>query len=81
MLKGKTVLGFDPGYVNGCKLAVVDETGKVLDKAVIFPTLDIESKTEQAKIILKNLIQKYNVDVISIGNGTASKKSEIFLPF
>ncbi len=78
-LKGKTVLGFDPGLRTGCKLAVVDDTGKVLDKAVCYPTLDDEKKIENAKVIIKKLIDKYNVDVISIGNGTASKKSEIFI--
>ncbi len=78
-LKGKIVLGFDPGIRTGCKLAVVDETGKVLDKAVCYATLDNAQKVEEAKVIVKNLVQKYGVDVISIGNGTASKKSEIFI--
>ena len=78
-LKGKVVLGFDPGLRTGCKLAVVDETGKVLDKAVVYPTLDNENKIKEAKIVIKKLIDKYNIDVISIGNGTASKKSEIFI--
>ncbi len=78
-LKHKTVLGFDPGYRTGCKLAVVDETGKVLDKAVIYPTLGNEKQIENAKVIVKNLIIKYGVNVISIGNGTASKESEIFI--
>ena len=78
-LKGKVVLGFDPGIRTGCKLAVVDDTGKVLDKAVCYPTLDNDKKIIEAKSIVKNLIEKYNVDVISIGNGTASKKSEIFI--
>ncbi len=78
-LKGKVVLGFDPGVRTGCKLAVVDDTGKVLDKAVCYPTLDNEKKIEEAKVIVKKLIEKYKVDVISIGNGTASKKSEIFI--
>lgn len=76
-LKGKTVLGFDPGYVNGCKLAVVDKTGKVLDTAVIYPTKP-RSRTEEATRVMKNLIKKHHVDVIAIGNGTASKESEIF---
>ncbi len=76
-LKGKTVLGFDPGYVNGCKLAVVDKTGKVLDTAVIYPTKP-RSRTEEATRIMKTLIKKHHVDVIAIGNGTASKESEIF---
>ena len=77
-IKNKTVLGLDPGYRTGCKLAVVDKTGKVLDTAVIYPTKPHE-KTEQAKKIVKNLITKYNVDIVSIGNGTASKESEIFI--
>ena len=76
-LKGKTVLGFDPGYVNGCKLAVVDKTGKVLDTAVIYPTKP-RCRTEEATRIMKGLIKKHSVDVIAIGNGTASKESEIF---
>ncbi len=78
-LKNKIVLGYDPGYRTGCKLAVVDETGKVLDKAVIYPTLENEKQIENAKVIVKNLIKKYKIDVISIGNGTASKESEIFI--
>ncbi len=77
-LKGKTVLGFDPGYVNGCKLAIVDKTGKVLDTAVIYPTKP-RQRTEEATKIVKGLIKKHRVDVIAIGNGTASKESEIFI--
>jgi len=77
-IKNKTVLGLDPGYRTGCKLAVVDKTGKVLDTAVIYPTKPQERKEEAAKIV-KKLIKKYSVDVISIGNGTASKESEIFI--
>lgn len=77
-IKGKTVLGFDPGYRTGCKLAVVDKTGKVLDTAVIYPTKPQE-KIEESKKIIGRLIQKYDVDIISIGNGTASKESEIFI--
>ena len=77
-IKGKTVLGLDPGYRTGCKLAVVDKTGKVLDTAVIYPTKPHE-KTEAAKKIVKRLITQYNVDIISIGNGTASKESEAFI--
>ena len=77
-LKGKTVLGFDPGYVNGCKLAVVDKTGKVLDTAVIYPTKP-RQRTEEATRVVKGLIRKHHVDVIAIGNGTASKESEIFI--
>lgn len=77
-LKGKVVLGFDPGYVNGCKLAVVNQTGKVLDTAVIYPTKP-KARVEEATRVVKGLIRKYAVDVIAIGNGTASKESEIFI--
>ena len=77
-LKGKTVLGFDPGYVNGCKLAVVDKTGKVLDTAVIYPTKP-RQRIEEATRVVNGLIKKHHVDVIAIGNGTASKESEIFI--
>ncbi|WP_316608173.1 Tex family protein [uncultured Ruminococcus sp.] len=76
-VKGKTVLGLDPGYRTGCKVAVVDETGKVLDTAVIYPTHS-EQKIAQSKKKLLELIKKYNVDIISIGNGTASKETEMF---
>jgi uncharacterized protein len=76
-VKGKTVLGLDPGYRTGCKVAVVDDTGKVLDTAVIYPTHS-EAKIAQSKRILLNLIKKHNVDIISIGNGTASKETELF---
>lgn len=77
-LKGKTVIGFDPGYRTGCKLAVVDKTGKVLDTAVIYPTKPQE-RTEESERVMLSLIKKYDVDVISIGNGTASKESEMFV--
>ncbi|MBQ8440711.1 MAG: RNA-binding transcriptional accessory protein [Clostridia bacterium] len=77
-LKGKTVLGFDPGYAHGCKLAVVEKTGKVVDTAVIYPVKPRE-ETEKSKAIVKRLIAKHKVDVIAIGNGTASKESEIFI--
>jgi len=77
-VKGKVTLGFDPAYRTGCKIAVVDETGKVLDTTVVYPTPP-QNKVEQAKEILKKLIDKYQIDVISIGNGTASKESEIFV--
>jgi len=77
-LKGKTVLGFDPGYVNGCKLAVVDKTGKVVDTGVIYPTKP-RQRTDEAKRILRRMIHAHKVDVIAIGNGTASKESEIFV--
>ena len=77
-LKGKTVLGFDPGYAHGCKLAVVDKTGKVVDTAVIYPVKPRED-IERSKATMKRLITKHKVDVIAIGNGTASKESEIFI--
>lgn len=77
-LKGKTVLGFDPGYRTGCKLGVVDPTGKVIDTAVIYPTKPQERIKESGETVVK-LIRKYGVNVIAIGNGTASKESEIFI--
>ncbi|MBQ8321232.1 MAG: RNA-binding transcriptional accessory protein [Clostridia bacterium] len=77
-LKGKTVLGYDPGYAHGCKLAVVDKTGKVLDTAVIYPVKPREN-IEGSKAIVLKLINKHNVDVIAIGNGTASRESEQFI--
>ena len=77
-IKGKVVLGFDPGYVNGCKLAVVDPVGKVIDTGVIYPTKP-RSRTEEAKRVVKSMIRAHKVDVIAIGNGTASKESEIFI--
>ncbi len=77
-IKNKTVLGLDPGYRTGCKVAVVDETGKVLDTSVVYCTLEIHDK-EKAKKILKNFIEKYDVDLISIGNGTASKETEMLV--
>ncbi len=76
-VKGKVVLGLDPGYRTGCKVAVVDGTGKVLDTAVIYPTHG-EKKAEQSKQMLLKLISKHNVEMISIGNGTASKETEMF---
>ena len=76
-VKGKTVLGLDPGYRTGCKVAVVDDTGKVLDTAVIYPTHS-EQKIAQSKRKLLELIKKHDVDIISIGNGTASKETEMF---
>ena len=76
-VKGKTVLGLDPGYRTGCKVAVVDDTGKVLDTAVIYPTHS-ERKIAESKQKLTALIKKHNVDIISIGNGTASKETEMF---
>ncbi len=77
-IKGKVVLGFDPGYVNGCKLAVVDPVGKVVDTGVIYPTKP-RQKIDEAKRIVKSMIRAHKVDVIAIGNGTASKESEIFI--
>ncbi len=74
-VKGRTVLGLDPGYRTGCKVAVVDDTGKVKDTGIIYCTLP-NHDTENAKAILKKLIEKHNVDIISIGNGTASKETE-----
>ena len=77
-LKGKTVLGYDPGYRTGCKLAVVDKTGKVITTAVIYPTKPREDIAGSEKTVM-SLIKKYGVDVVAIGNGTASKESEIFI--
>jgi len=77
-VKGCTVLGLDPGYRTGCKLAVVDKTGRVLDTAVIYPTKPQE-RTEEAKAIVQRLVKKHNVDIITIGNGTASQESEMFI--
>ncbi|SHE40331.1 uncharacterized protein SAMN02746089_00235 [Caldanaerobius fijiensis DSM 17918] len=77
-VKGKVVMGFDPAYRTGCKIAVVDETGKLLDTATVYPTPP-QNETESAKQILKELIYKYGVDIISLGNGTASRESELFI--
>lgn len=79
-LKEKDVLAFDPGYVNGCKLAVVDKNGKYLDSTVIKPFLkgDSEERIRLSMEVVVQLIKKYNVDIISIGNGTASRESEKF---
>ncbi|HHV97161.1 MAG TPA: RNA-binding transcriptional accessory protein [Clostridiaceae bacterium] len=77
-IKGKIVMGIDPAYRTGCKIAVVDETGKVLDTAVIYPTPP-QNKVDEAKKIVKYLIDKYKVDLISIGNGTASRETEFFI--
>lgn len=74
-ITGKVVLGWDPAFRTGCKLAVVDATGKVLDTKVIYPTAP-QNKVEEAKKELKKLISKYNVSLISVGNGTASRESE-----
>ncbi|MDR0922736.1 MAG: RNA-binding transcriptional accessory protein [Hungatella sp.] len=74
-IAGRVVLGWDPAFRTGCKLAVVDETGKVLDTVVIYPTAP-QNKVEEAKAVLKRLIKKYHVSLISVGNGTASRESE-----
>ena len=76
-VKGRVTLGFDPGYRMGCKLAVVDGTGKVLETAVIYPVPPF-SKVEQAKVTVKKLCQKYSVEMFAIGNGTASHETEMF---
>ena len=82
-IKGKTVLGYDPGYGHGCKLAVVDKTGKVLDTAVIYPFRSKDRVNEddlaKSRDIVLRLVKKNNVDIISIGNGTASRESEKFI--
>ncbi|MEA5039355.1 MAG: Tex family protein [Clostridiaceae bacterium] len=77
-LRGNVVMGFDPAYRTGCKIAVVDALGEVLDTTVVYPTPP-QSRTEEAKQTLTTLIRTHKVDVISIGNGTASKESEIFV--
>ena len=77
-IAGKVVLGWDPAFRTGCKLAVVDATGKVLDTKVIYPTAP-QNKVEESKKILKQLIDKYDVSLISVGNGTASRESEMFI--
>lgn len=77
-IKGKTVMGFDPAYRTGCKIAVIDETGKVLDIATVYPTAP-QNDVEGAKKTLLDLINKDHVDMIAIGNGTASRESEMFV--
>ena len=72
---GKTVLGWDPAFRTGCKLAVVDATGKILDTTVIYPTAP-QNKVKEAKLTLAKLVKKYDIDIISVGNGTASRESE-----
>ena len=74
-IKGKVVMGFDPGFRTGCKVAVLDSTGKFLEKATVYPTLP-KNDVAGTKKVLKELINKYNVEVISLGNGTASRESE-----
>ena len=77
-IAGQVVLGWDPAFRTGCKLAVVDATGQVLDTVVIYPTAP-QNKVEEAKKILKNLIAKYKITLISVGNGTASRESELVI--
>ncbi len=77
-VKGYVVMGFDPAYRTGCKIAVVDETGKLLDTATVYPTPP-QNDVDGAKAVLKDLLEKYNVGLISLGNGTASRESEIFI--
>lgn len=77
-IAGKVVLGWDPAFRTGCKLAVVDETGKVLDTTVVFPT-EPQNKVEETKKTVKQLIEKYNITLISVGNGTASRESEMII--
>ena len=77
-IKGKTVLGFDPGYAHGCKIAVVDETGRVLDTAVIYPVFKGAAAVQTAKETVKRLIRKHQVSIAAIGNGTASRETEQF---
>lgn len=77
-IAGKVVLGWDPAFRTGCKLAVVDETGKVLDTTVIYPTAP-QNKVEAAKEVLKKWIKKYHITLISVGNGTASRESEMVI--
>ncbi len=77
-VKGKVAMGLDPGYRTGCKVAVVDETGRVLATNVIYPTHS-ENKVAEAKKTVSDLVKKYGVEIISIGNGTASKETEMFV--
>lgn len=78
-IKQKTVMGFDPAYRTGCKLAIIDEYGKVLAIDVIFPHASSDKQAELAAIKFKQLVEKYKVDLIAIGNGTASRESEVFV--
>ncbi|MCI8851350.1 MAG: RNA-binding transcriptional accessory protein [Erysipelotrichaceae bacterium] len=77
-MKNKTILGFDPAFRTGCKLAVIDETGKLLEVSVIYPH-EPNAKVKQAKEIMLDLIHRYPIDIIAIGNGTASRESEAFV--
>ena len=74
-LSGKTILGWDPAFRTGCKLAVIDPTGKVLETSLIYPT-EPQNKVKESKKVVLDLIKKYDIDVIAIGNGTASRESE-----
>ena len=76
-VKGRVAMGLDPGYRTGCKVAVVDPTGKVLDTSIIYPTHS-QAKVDESKRIIKSLIKKHKVEIIAIGNGTASKETEMF---
>lgn len=78
-LKGKVVLGFDPAYRTGCKLAIVDETGKLLNTTVIYPHASSEKRHKESQEIFMQLLEKYQVDMVAIGNGTASRESELFV--
>jgi len=77
-VKDKVVMGFDPAFRTGCKIAVVDKNGRLLDTTTVYPT-EPQNKVEESKKELKNLIEKYNIDIIAIGNGTASRESEKFV--
>lgn len=77
-IAGRVVLGWDPAFRTGCKLAVVDETGKVLDTIVVYPT-EPQNKIAETKKIVKSMIEKYNISLISVGNGTASRESELVI--
>ncbi|WP_346940220.1 Tex family protein [uncultured Clostridium sp.] len=78
-IKGKTVMGFDPGFRTGCKVAILDDTGKFLEYVTVHATAASEAKVKEAKEILKNMMIKHNVDVVSLGNGTACRESEEIL--
>ena len=78
-IKGKVVLGFDPGFRTGCKIAVLDETGKVLDIATVYATAGSKDGVQKSIVIIKALVNKHNVEVVSLGNGTASRESEEIL--
>ncbi len=75
-VRDKTIMGIDPGYRTGCKVAIIDETGKLLDYTTVYPT-EPQNKIEEAKEVLKALIDKYNIDIIAIGNGTGSRETEM----